>query len=69
MDHLGWMNRSDGGLKVFEKRGWIIIEREDVVWGLDFFGGGGGGGSVSCEKNGIERWNDLWCVIRLLYGL
>lgn len=40
MDHLGWMNRSDGGLKVFEKRGWIIIEREDVVWGLDFFGGG-----------------------------
>lgn len=41
MDHLGWMNRSDGGLKVFEKRGWIIIEREDVVWGLDFFLGGG----------------------------
>lgn len=41
MDHLGWMNRSDGGLKVFEKRGWIIIEREDVVWGLDFFGGEG----------------------------
>lgn len=42
MDHLGWMNRSDGGLKVFEKRGWIIIEREDVVWGLDFFWEGGG---------------------------
>lgn len=34
-----------------------------------FLGGRGGGGSVSCEKNGIERWNDLWCVIRLLYEL
>lgn len=54
MDHLGWMNRSDGGLKVFEKRGWIIIEREDVVWGLDFFLGGGGRRRKCIVR---EKWN------------